>query len=258
MRSLFILFLVASLAACKTQQKVVENYLEDVTDSTGQQPGFVMREPLIQKNDLLAIQVYSASIDPTVDAAYNLPAQPGAAAAGGTQQGIPVDAQGNIRFPRVGTIKAEGLTKAQLAEEIMRRLRETNQLTDPTAVVRFLNFRVIVLGEVNSPGVKSLPTENLTILEALGLSGDITQFGRKKAVKVLRQTDGKQEVGFIDVTSKDMFQSPYFQLQQNDVVMVEATRFKIRQTEQQRLTQQVGLATGIVTTLAILYSILRQ
>ena len=75
---------------------------------------------------------------------------------------------------------------------------------------------------------------------------------------MLRQTDGKQEVGFIDVTSKDMFQSPYFQLQQNDVVMVEATRFKIRQTEQQRLTQQVGLATGIVTTLAILYSILRQ
>lgn len=115
----------------------------------------------------------------------------------------------------------------------------------------------MVIGEVGTPGVKTVNVENLNILEALALSGDITLFGKKKEVKVLRENNGKRQLGIIDVTSKNMFQSPYYQLQQNDIVMVEQSKYKIRSTEQQRVSQQLGFALSIITSIALLYNIFK-
>jgi polysaccharide export outer membrane protein len=238
--------------SCRTQ-RAIYNYLEDYTDSSSLRNSTIT-EPLIQKNDLLSIQITSASLDPQTDALYNQQVATGATQ--NTQlQGYLVDQKGNIELPRIGTIRAEGLTKVQLSEVIKTRLQGI--LTNPSVVIRFLNFRVIVLGEVGSPGVQTVNVENLTLLEGLALAGDIRETGKKKEVKVLRELNGKRHIGIVDVTTTKMFESPYYQLQQNDVVMVERTRFSVRQTEQGRFTQQLGLALSIITSIALLYNIFR-
>jgi polysaccharide biosynthesis/export protein len=255
MRS-FLLFLITAfilfLSSCRPQ-RAVYNYLEDMTD-TSSKKSFYIAEPVIQKNDQLSIQISSASLDPAVDALYN---QQYNSAMGSQYQtfGYLVDQRGNIELPRIGIIHVEGITKDSLAAEIKTRLK--SQLADPTVVIRFTNFRIIVIGEVGSPGVKSVGVENLTILEALAMAGDITLYGKKKEVKILRENNGQRQLGIIDVTSTKVFESPYYQLQQNDVIMVEQTKYKVTQTEQGRISQQIGFALSIITSIALLYNIFR-
>lgn len=251
---LFCLFLLGTLFlfSCRPQ-RAIQNYVEDLSD-TAMRREVLIKEPLIQKNDLLHIQVYSASTRPEIDALYNLPSAQGSGGGGSSQlMGVLVDQKGNLEFPRIGTIRAEGLTKSELAAVIKGRLQ--GQLESPSVMIRFLNFRITVMGEVNSPGVLNIPTERLTLLEALGMAGDITEFGQKKQVRILRENNGQREVGIIDVTSQRMFESKYYQLQQNDVILVEATRYKVRQTEQQRIAAQLGFALSIITSIALLYNI---
>lgn len=242
------------LASCKTQQPVGVNYLENTRDTTI--TGLVaFKEPVIQKNDLLSITVYSESINPAIDAPYNIPQTASSTGSASTPAGFLVDVNGNITYPRLGVIKAEGLTKTALSELIKSKLQ--NQLTNPSVTIRFLNYRVTVLGEVRNPGTYTVPVERVTILEALGLAGDITEFGRRNTVKVLRETNGQQQVASINLSSKDMFTSPYFVLQQNDVVFVEQNGERRGQRNQQNVAQQVGIATGIVTTIALLLNFLK-
>ncbi|MCU7551279.1 polysaccharide biosynthesis/export family protein [Chitinophagaceae bacterium LB-8] len=253
MRFFSILAVICSLvfASCKTQ-KAVYNYLEDMKDTAvGKQ--FYIAEPVIQKNDQLSIQVYSASLDPQVDQLYNM--NPG----GGGQQlgyGYLVDQKGNLELPRLGKIHAEGLTKTQLGDTIKGRL--TGQLNDPSVIIRFTNFRIIVIGEVGSPGVKTIPVENLTILEALAMAGDIRESGKKKEVKILRENNGKRQLGIVDVTNSKLFESPYYQLQQNDVVMVEKTRYSVQRAEQGRIMTQIGFGLTIISTIALLVSLVNK
>jgi polysaccharide export outer membrane protein len=238
----------------------VYNYLEDLTDTSTKKPYFI-KEPVIQKNDQLTIQIYSASLDEKVDLLYNQQVSGGISGSynqssgGQSSYGYLVDQKGNVELPRIGIIHAEGITKDQLAEAIKIKLK--GQLTDPVVIIRFTNFRIIVIGEVGSPGVKTVPVENLTLLEALAMAGDITEFGKKKDVKIIREVNGQRQLGIVDVTTSKMFESPYYQLQQNDVIMVEQTRYKVRQTEQQRITQQIGFTLSIITTLAFLLNVVK-
>ena len=253
MRILIGFLILLALCSCGSQKRATYNYLEDIQDTSFRKKVY-MTEPIIQISDLLSIQVFSASTDNRVDLLYNLPVNN----QGGqnTQlQGYLVDQQGNIEYPRLGLIHAEGLTKSQLAMEIKNKL--TGQLTDPSVIIRFLNFRITVLGEVGNPGVLNIPTERLSILEAVGMAGGVTQFGKIKEVKVLRENNGVRQMGILDLTSKDIFASPYYQLQQNDVVMVDQTKYKLRQTEQQRVSQQLGFALSIITSIALLYNIFK-
>jgi polysaccharide biosynthesis/export protein len=220
---------------------------------TSSKKSFYIAEPVIQKNDQLSIQITSAALDPSVDALYNQ--QYGGINNQYQSYGYLVDQKGNIELPRIGIIHVEGITKDSLAAEIKTRL--TSQLADPTVVIRFTNFRIIVIGEVGSPGVKNIGVENLTILEALAMAGDITLYGKKKEVKILRENNGQRQLGIIDVTSTKVFESPYYQLQQNDVIMVEQTKYKVTQTEQGRISQQIGFALSIITSIALLYNIFR-
>ncbi len=253
---LLIIIIISSLffASCQPQ-RAVYNYLEDLTDTTTQK-AFFIAEPVIQKNDVLSIQISSASLDPRVDQDYSVINQ----MVGGQQSlqapGYLVDQNGNIELPRLGILAAAGLTRIELIQSIKEKLKD--QLTNPTVIIRFLNFRIIVIGEVGAPGVHSVPVENLTLLEALAMAGDITEFGKKKEVKILREESGKRKLGIVDVTSTKMFESPYYQLQQNDVIFVEQTRYKIRQTEQGRIIQQIGFATSIISTAAILITLLNR
>jgi polysaccharide export outer membrane protein len=259
MRTLATLLIFSIVFSACTTQRAIYNYLEDVNDTSFRRSVYIA-EPVIQKSDLISIQVYSAATDPTIDALYNLPIQ-GQAMGGGTQGmgqmgGYLVDVNGNVELPRIGVIKAEGLKKGELESIIKSRLEEL--LTRPTVIVRFMNYRITVIGEVGSPGVLNIPTERLSVLEAIGMAGGVTEFGKIKEVKILRENNGIREVGVLDLTSREIFSSPYYQLQQNDVVLVDQTRFKMRQTEQQRVTQQIGFATGIISTIALVLALLNR
>lgn len=238
--------------SCKPLEKI-PTYLEHVTDSTGR--GVVMQgELLIQKNDLLSVQITSLSTKPEVsDLIYNQQVS------GGTVPGYLVDINGNIEHHRLGLIHAEGLTKNQLAAEIKKRLTEPVELmTDPSVIIRFMNMKVTVLGEVGQQGPVSVPGERITILEAVGLAGGISEYGKKTAVKVLRETNGQRELATIDLTAKDVFDSPYYTLMQNDVVIVEASGRKQKETEQARTLQKVSFGVSFLAVTATLINILTR
>ena len=241
-------------SSCRTQ-RAIYNYLEDMQDTTSKKDYYIA-EPVIQKNDRLTVQISSASLDPKIDVLYNQQIAEGVTGIQAqTSYGYMVDQKGNLELPRIGVLHAEGLTKEQLANTIKEKLK--GQLENPTVIIQFTNFRIIVIGEVGSPGVHTVPVENLTLLEALAMAGDITEFGKKKEVKILRESNGKRQLGIVDVTTSKMFESPYYQLQQNDVIMVEQTRYKVRETEQRRITEQIGFTLSIITTLAFLLSVIK-
>jgi polysaccharide export outer membrane protein len=256
MRTSGILILIifsVLLHSCRTQ-RAIYNYLEEIKDSSFKQNVYIA-EPLIQKNDLISIRVYSASLDPSVDQLYNMNTQQNMNAQNLQFSGYLVDVNGNIEMPRVGTLHVEGLKKSELEALIKSKLEA--QLSQPSIVVRFLNFRITVLGEVGTPGVLNIPTERLTILEAVGMAGGVTEFGKIKEVKILRENNGVRQLGTLDLTSQNIFQSPYYQLQQNDVVLVDQNRYKLRRTEQTRISQQIGFALSIITSIALLYNIFK-
>lgn len=198
------------------------------------------REAKIQKGDLLSITVYSDN--PAATAIFNQ-AQ---VTAGGTTTagGYLVDPLGNIRFQTLGVVHVEGLTKLELMKEMDEKLK--TYLTNPYTDIRFLNFRVNVIGEVNRPGPYIIPEEKLSVLELLGLAGDLTIYGRRDNVLVIREMEGKREFGRINLRDANLFQSKYFYLQQNDVVLVEATNKKPT-ADEQRLFRNLALATTVLS-----------
>jgi len=249
----FILLIIAS--SCGTQ-KTTFNYLQHTSDTTITD-SLAYKPPVIRKGDMLSIKVYSLAngVDPRIDAPFNIPESNTPGSATISTSGVVVDENGNIEYPQIGLVHAEGLTREELQEEIRKKLE--TQLNQPSVIVRFINFRVTVLGEVRSPGTFTAPTERINILEALGLAGDITEFGLKTTVKVIRENNGQREIGMLDLTSEDMFSSPYFRLQQNDIVLVEQSRRKIKQLERQEVAQQVGIASSIITAIALILNLIR-
>jgi polysaccharide export outer membrane protein len=254
-RTVVLLVLPLYFISCSTQQRI-PTYLENVVDTTGKGE-VVVPELRIQKNDLLSIQVYSASTRPEVDDLYNLRST--VTVAGGQQaptSGFLVDAKGNIEFPRLGTFHAEGLTKDELAAEIKKRLTEPVELlTAPTVIIRFQNLKVTVVGEVATQGVMTIPGEKVTILEAVGLAGGINEYGLTNSVKVVREANGKREIGVVDLSSDSLFYSPFYNLMQNDVVMVPPSKRKAKKAEQDVVLQRVSFGLSVITAIALLYNI---
>ena len=252
MRSFRYLFLVIPFYffSCKPVQQI-PYYLDKVNDSTGK--GEVkVPELRIQKNDLVSIQIASLSTKPDIsDAIYNQ-----VSAAGSGSAGYLVDAQGNIEHHRLGVIHAEGLTKQELAAEIKKRLTvPVELLKDPTVIIRFMNFKVTVLGQVGQQGPVTVPGERLTVLEAIGLAGGITDYGKKDKVKVVREINGQRETGIIDLSSKDIFDSPYYNLVQNDLLIVGETNEKMKDAQQAKIMQRITFAFTVVTVAATLTNI---
>src|ERR1017187_6545602 len=213
-----IMILVFSVSSCVDSRKVV--YFKDVGDSTliASKDGL---EPIIQKKDILSIAVTSLSNEATV--IFNMPNLPSSGSANSTSQtaGYLVSQDGTIRFPILGDIMAEGLTQKQLQNNISKMLNDKKLLFDPIVTVRFLNFRVTVLGEVAHPGVVYVPSEQISILEAIGDAGDLTIFGMRDNVILVRQEGGEKLVKRLDLNSSRILKSPYFYLRSNDVIYVE-------------------------------------
>ncbi len=183
----------------------------------------------IQPDDILSIQVSSRNPE-TVLAFQQLQSASGGAEAAsgvvamGTQEGYRVDEEGHIYLPFLGKVKATGKTVSELRAEITNRLADF--IPDASVQVRFLNFRVTILGEVTAPNTYIIPNERLTILEAIGMAGDFTPYARRNSVLVIRQRSNIREFGRVDTRDTALFRSPYFYLSPNDIVYIEPLKAK--------------------------------
>lgn len=207
------------LAGCKAPEKVL--YLQDLNLPL-EQPLVQTGGMKIQKDDLLQINILANN--PEVAKPFNLMAQisgMGTTSSNPEQTAYLVDASGNIDIPVLGRMTVEGLTTEEVKNAISKQLQEKNLIKDPVITVRILNFKVSVLGEVKNPGVVDVKGERITVLEALSKAGDLTIQGRRDHVAIIREVDGKRTVNYLDLKSKNIFDSPYYYLKQNDVVYVE-------------------------------------
>jgi polysaccharide export outer membrane protein len=210
-----LMFLISS---CIAPRKVV--YMHNLADSvTGQleKPRYLF-ENLIQKNDQLQIMVSGTNLQDLLIFNPGQNQQQLAVVMPGTI-GYLVESDGKIEIPLLGRIKVEGLTRLALQDTLANKLKDFTR--NPVVSVRFINYVASILGEVSRPGRVQLPNERMTILDAISQSGDVTIFAKLSNVIVVREIGGKREYGRINLLHSDMFKSPYFYLQNNDVVYVE-------------------------------------
>jgi polysaccharide biosynthesis/export protein len=224
----YLLLLVLVISCTDTKKVTYFNGVTDGNISANTQ----VPESVIQKNDILSITI--GDINPEGTRIFN-PNQEtnNPALAGpntiGNSQGYLVNTDGFIQFPILGNIKAEGLTKTQLRDKISKTILDKKLLADPIVTIRFMNFRVTVLGEVNHPTVLTVPSEKISLLEAIGLAGDLTLYGKRQNVMIIREEDGKKTMKHIDLNSSELFTSKYYYLQSNDIVYVEPNKAKVAQ-----------------------------
>jgi polysaccharide biosynthesis/export protein len=228
-------------------------------------------DPVIQKGDLLAITILSD--DPQATAAVTNQMQPISLStvqlptngvnsgintnSGAATPGFLVDQDGNIQLYKLGSMRAEGFTKKQLADTLAQRYVSMGLLKNPYAEVRFMNYKVTLVGEVNKPGTYSFPTDRISTFEALGLAGDITVYGRRDNVLVVREVNGKREFGRLDLSKPNAFLSPYYYLQQNDLVIVDVAKNK-GVVNDQTTVRNITVAASILSTIAIFLNIFRR
>ena len=228
-----VLCAVLFLTSCVDTRKAV--YFNNITDQSIPAVTKDM-EPIIQKNDIISINV--SSLNPEASVIFNAPKNPTSLTASGSTMlsadvgGYLVNPDGTIQFPVLGNIKAVGLTKSQLKAEIIKSLTEKKLLVDPIVDIRFVNFRVTVLGEVGKPTVVNVPNEKISILEAIGMAGDLTIYANRENVLLIREVEGTKEIKRLNLNSNEIFTSPYYYLKSNDVVYAEPNKTKVRTTGQ--------------------------
>lgn len=190
---------------------------------------------VIQPKDMLSIVVSSRT--PELVTMFNLPVvsyQAGSetVSGAGAQRllGYVVDNEGCIDFPVLGQLSVGGLTRWELSEMIKNRLITDGLLTDAVVTVEFMNFKVSVLGEVNSPGTYTIEGDKVTVLQAISLARDLTIFGLRENVSVIRERDGERTIYQINLCDVNLFKSPAYYLQQNDIIYVEPNQEKARQS----------------------------
>lgn len=236
LKGLTLAFVVLFLASCSVSRKTV--YFNDLPATERfEWEAAAFTEPVIQKDDILAINIQT--VDPTNTSAVNQGTTMqlfGASSSSGmgNQQvsGFLVDKNGNVNIPMLGEIKVAGLTTHQARELITQKV--ATYYKDPTVQVRFANYKFTVLGEVAKPATYTVQNEKVTLLDALGLAGDLTIYGRRDNVLLIRDLDGKKEFIRFDLNSATMFESPYFYLKQNDVIYVEPGKGRAASAESPR------------------------
>lgn len=235
LRHLIILALgIITLASCHTEEKIL--YFQDVAIGQEENIGQVT-EIKLQPKDQISIVVNSkdselAALFNLVRARQTLGNSTGNVFSSNQGEicGYTLDDNGEIDFPQVGKVKLEGLSKGQAAAKIKDILVSKNLCADAVVTVEFLNLYVSVLGEVTKPGKYNITKDQMTILEALSMAGDLTIHGRRDNIYVVREMDGKRVTYQVDLRSKDIFKSPAYYLQQNDAIYVHPSKVRAGQS----------------------------
>jgi len=255
-----VLLIVATvglhLISCVGPNKMA--YMRDIVDtSTAGLAGAIKTfESPIQKSDQLWITIGGTNIEDLVllnsgsGIIQGSNISPTTAGTNAPVMGYLVEGDGTIKLPYLDKVKAEGLTRLQLENYISEKMKDYTK--NPVVNVRFLNYKITVLGGVKAPGSFSIPTERVTVLEALGLAGDLVNYGKRDNVLVIREVNGVRTLGRLDLASKLIFNSPFYYLKTNDVVYVEPD--KPGSLSRERIPQYIGMTAGLLSLIiSIIY-----
>lgn len=244
-------FLLTLAASCVSKKKII--YFQDNSQVVENHQKYALK---FKQDDLLAINVSAKNLEAVK--VYNLPTVYYSAstnAVNGTpkQQSYLVDSNGEINFPTLGNLKVEGLTRIETIELLKNKLKPF--LKDEFQInIQVLNFKINVLGDVSKPGTFFIDNEKVTILDAIAKAGD-TNISAERIIEVKRETKNGIETGIIDLRSNALFSSPYYYLQQNDVVYVKPNNAKVQSAAH---NQNTGLYISIASVLISLISILTR
>lgn len=249
---LISLLALAMMTSCASRKKIIYFQDEPLSEALfAKGPEQLIYKP----DDILTINV--AALDPETVTVFNLSVVTNTSSSGfGAQANIQrqpylIDYNGNIDFPVLGTIKIAGLTRTEATKMLTERIRE--YATDPIINIRLVNFTVTIIGEVSSPGTFTIQDEKITLLEALGLAKDLTIFGKRKNVMLIREVDGVKKFAKIDLTSINTVGSPLYYLQQNDVIYVEPNKARIRSSTYNQNNGVLISAIGTLTTILTVF-----
>lgn len=254
-----LLFLSVLLASCSTSEKIL--YFQDIVVNNPEVIA-AARDITVQPKDQISIVV--SSKDPELAALFNLTRVQYRAGStdwrsgsyNGEVSGYTLDDRGAIDFPVLGSLAVADMTKSQIAAMIKQRLVEENLVNDPVVTVEFMNLYFSVLGEVKNPGKYSITKDQITLLEALSMAGDLTIYGKRDAIFVIREENGQRVTHWVDIRSKGIFESPVYYLKQNDVVYVQPNKVRAGQsTLNENSVKSVGLWISIgsfLTSLGVL------
>jgi polysaccharide export outer membrane protein len=254
-RQLVFLLILVLATSCSSTQNIV--YFQDIQGIKGAEleHAATYTEPVIQPDDNLSINIFT--LNPQTGAIINqaaaTPILGGNANTAVSQQvtGFVVDKNGEVELALAGKIKVAGLTTYQ-ARELVRE-RVVKYYNEPNVQLRFANFKVSVLGEVNSPSTYNMPNEKVSITDALSLAGDLTIYGRRDNVLIVRDNNGKKQYQHLDLNSSEIFNSPFYYLRQNDLIYVEPTKAKNVANNAVRV-QAIGLITSVLSVLILAVS----
>lgn len=250
---LLLLFIVV-MSSCGGTKNVP--YFQNVPDSGYSKlpVSAVFREPTIQPDDILSISIFT--IDPATSMVVNqLSSQSlggiisNSATSNPSASGFLVDKNGEIQISVIGKVKLLGLTTSQ-ARDLIQDVAAKNY-NAPNVQVRYSNFKITILGEVSRPATYTVPNEKLTVLDALGLAGDLTIYGKRENVLLIRESNGEKQFARLNLNKDELFNSPYFYLKQNDVLYVEPNKGKAASLNMAR-TQTIGLIGTALTVLITL------
>jgi len=246
---LLVLYSLIEISCVSTQRATYFNNAKDTTIYKAAD----LAEAFIQKKDILSISI--TSLNPEASSIFNTTnnfviSNTTASGTSAQSSGYLVDINGDIQLPILGNIKAAGVTKKQLKDNITQLILEKKLLVDPIVNIRHLNYEVTVIGEVGHPTVITVPNEKISLIKALGLAGDITIYGKKDNVLLIRETDAKKDIRYINLNSKDFLNSPYYHLMPNDIVYVEPNKNKVASVG--RGTQLLPVFFSVLSLLTIL------
>lgn len=230
MKKLLLILFIGIFASCTSKRNLT--YFSDLHQNDTFKTAIVNAyEPKIQEGDILSITM--SSLDAASNALFNygtlqsLDSRNTGGSSNFGKEGFLVGKDGAVNYPVIGKIKLEGHTISE-AHEILRNELLT-YVKDPIVNIRYLNFKVTVIGEVNRPGTFTIDNDRINVLEALGSAGDMTSFGRRENVLIIRETDGSRQMARLNLNSSTAFDSPFFYLQQNDLVYVQPDEKKEKQ-----------------------------
>lgn len=243
------------MISCGTKQDII--YFQGV-DQSGSSVSINNYNPTYRPDDMLTINV--SALDQDAARPFNLPVvsfmdENGSIGRASVQSYL-IDSNGNIEFPVIGTLKLAGLNKIQATTLLKDLLKE--YIKNPIVNIRTINFKITVLGEVNRPGSYTVNNERITVLEALGLAGDLTIQAERKNVLVIREENGKKMYNRINLTSEEIFNSPFYYLSQNDVIYVEPNNSRVKSSAVgPNVNATLSVISTLVTVAALIISITR-